>query len=354
MNPRITILGAGLTGLLTAYRLEKLGFSPTILEARVRMGGRIRTLKSSKDTPVEMGATWFGVQHLNLRALLQEFSIPHFEQYMQGTAFFEAFSTAPAQAVQIPQDSPSYRISGGTSALLNAIYDKLQNTKIHFTQAVQSLVFEETEVKIHTQTQSFGTEILISTLPPALLLNTVDFSPTLPSDLREIALHTHTWMQDSIKVALIYSTPFWREKKYSGILFSNVGPVTEFYDHSDSTQTYFALCGFVGGGYAKFSKEDRKAKILAQLERIFGKEANDYLSYEECIWAEESYTKSKLQEKVAVYPHQNNGHEVFAKTYFDNKLWFAGTETSTVHPGYMEGAVYSANQVSKLVNERIS
>jgi monoamine oxidase len=34
MKPKITILGAGLSGLLIAYRLKKLGFNIQILEAK--------------------------------------------------------------------------------------------------------------------------------------------------------------------------------------------------------------------------------------------------------------------------------------------------------------------------------
>lgn len=345
MKPIITIIGAGLTGLLIAYRLEKLGFQVSIIEARERVGGRIHTVKSSRNTPIEMGATWFGNQHTHLKALLQEFSLPYFEQYMQGTAFFEALSTAPAQAVQIPQDAPSYRVSGGTSTMINTLCAQLQKTKIYLGERLQSLVFEKDKVQVSTQSQTLDTDILISTLPPALLIHTIDISPALPEALREVALQTHTWMQDSTKVALSYSRPFWKEKNYSGTLFSNVGPITEFYDHSDSTETYFALCGFMGGGYAQCSKEERKAKVIAQLVRVFGEEASHYLSYEETIWAEETFTKSKAQENFSVYPHQNNGHEVFSKSYFNQRLWLAGTETSSTCPGYMEGAICSAIHV---------
>ncbi|MGO3181761.1 MAG: FAD-dependent oxidoreductase [Aequorivita sp.] len=67
----ILIVGAGLSGLLTAYRLKKEGIPFKILEARPRIGGRINTLYGTNNTPVEMGATWFGDQHIHLIALLK-------------------------------------------------------------------------------------------------------------------------------------------------------------------------------------------------------------------------------------------------------------------------------------------
>ena len=43
MKTDVTIIGAGLTGLLLAYRLQQHGISFTIVEARDRIGGRIHT-----------------------------------------------------------------------------------------------------------------------------------------------------------------------------------------------------------------------------------------------------------------------------------------------------------------------
>lgn len=40
----VLVLGAGLSGLYSAYLLEKQGFKVTVLEARDRLGGRVYTL----------------------------------------------------------------------------------------------------------------------------------------------------------------------------------------------------------------------------------------------------------------------------------------------------------------------
>ena len=74
----ILIIGAGLSGLLTGYRLKKEGIPFKILEARNRVGGRINTVYGTNKTPVEMGATWFTKQHKNLIALLEELDIDFF------------------------------------------------------------------------------------------------------------------------------------------------------------------------------------------------------------------------------------------------------------------------------------
>jgi len=43
--PKVLIIGAGLSGLSTAYVLRNSNFDVEILEARPRLGGRIYTIK---------------------------------------------------------------------------------------------------------------------------------------------------------------------------------------------------------------------------------------------------------------------------------------------------------------------
>jgi protoporphyrinogen oxidase len=144
----VLIIGAGLSGLLTAYRLKQAGIPSKVLEARSRIGGRINTVNGSNDTPVEMGATWFGHQHKHLIALLSELGIGSYEQYMEGFVFFQPFSTAPAQSIQIPSQAPSYRISGGTSHLIHTLYQKLDQADVLLNQPVTAIKFGQNSVKV--------------------------------------------------------------------------------------------------------------------------------------------------------------------------------------------------------------
>ena len=128
MSKSVVIVGAGLTGLLTAYRLQELGLNVTVLEARYRIGGRIHTIQSGK-AKVEMGATWFNQAHYHLAEVIEEFKVPYFEQFMTGKSYFQTFSNVPPQEIAVPNDSPSYRFKNGTIHLLNAINTKLKPNK---------------------------------------------------------------------------------------------------------------------------------------------------------------------------------------------------------------------------------
>ncbi|CAN0603818.1 unnamed protein product, partial [Ectocarpus sp. 12 AP-2014] len=149
---------------------------------------------------------------------------------------------------------------------------------------------------------------------------------------------------DSIKVALTYKKPFWRAQGKSGTIFSNVGPLTEFYDQSNVENNSFALVGFASGSCARFTKEQRIEKIEAQLKMVFGDDALHYVAYHETAWYNEEFTKSDMQADH-LFPHQNGGHAVFSKPLNGNKLFISGAETSKHHSGYMEGAIFAAESV---------
>jgi len=340
----IIIIGAGLSGLLTAYRLKKAGIPFKILEARDRIGGRINTIFGTNDAPMEIGATWFGDQHINLKALLEELGIEYFEQYMDSIVHYQASLTSPAELVKIPSQAPSYRIEGGTSNLINSLFKEINKNDILLNQTVKEIKSLGDSIQVITDKVFEGSRVVLA-IPPKLWAKRILFEPNLPSDLMQIAEQTHTWMEDSIKIALTYKQPFWQAEGRSGTLFSNAGPITEFYDHCNSDRTKFALCGFINSSYKKLDDNDRRALVIAQLKSVFGAKAEEFLDYQECVWSKEENTFEVSE--IPHYPHQNNGNQIFRHSFFEDKLVFSSSESASESPGYMDGAVFSANYIAK-------
>ncbi|MEN2280893.1 NAD(P)/FAD-dependent oxidoreductase [Algoriphagus sp. SE2] len=348
----IIIIGAGLSGLLTAYRLKKAGIPFKILEARDRIGGRINTVYGTDITPVEMGATWFGNQHVHLRALLEELGIEYFKQYMDRIVYYQASPTSPTESVQIPIQAPSYRISGGTSNLIHTLYQKLDENDIILNQSIKQIKSLGDSIQVITDKVYVGSQVVVA-IPPKLWAKRILFEPNLPADLIQIAQQTHTWMEDSIKIALTYKDPFWEAEGRSATLFSNAGPITELYDHCNSERTKFALCGFINSSFHQLDVAERRALVIAQIKSVFGPKAEDFLEYQECVWSMEENTFEASD--IPHFPHQNNGNQVFRHSYFGDKLLFSSSESASEFPGYMDGAVCSANlAASQIIASKIN
>jgi monoamine oxidase len=61
----VAVIGAGLSGLVTAWELKRLGVDVVILEARTRVGGQVvHQALSPDDTLAEGGAQWLHNEHL--------------------------------------------------------------------------------------------------------------------------------------------------------------------------------------------------------------------------------------------------------------------------------------------------
>ncbi len=340
-NKKIIIIGAGLTGLTAAFFLKKEGISATILEARARIGGRIHTIYKENEAPIEMGATWLGKKHGHLIHLLDELKIDILAQHLGKFAVYEPTSLSHPQVVHLPANNdPSFRIQGGSSNLINTLKSFLDKEQIQLKQVVQSIENQGSKICVTTNKGDFYADAVITTLPPFLLMKTIQFAPTLPADFTNISSNTHTWMGESIKVALTFKEAFWLEGQTSGTIMSNVGPIPEMYDQSDFKNKRFALVGFMNGSFYTLTKEERKEMILKQLEKYYGEQVRGFLSYEEGIWRKEAFTFKNYESHIL--PHQNNGNSIFQATYFDKKLLIAGAETAKGFPGYMDGAVQSA------------
>lgn len=74
---KILVVGAGLAGLVVAYRLRQAGLWADVVEARDRIGGRVHTLQNACGTkiPAELGGEAIDSNHRHLLALARELGL---------------------------------------------------------------------------------------------------------------------------------------------------------------------------------------------------------------------------------------------------------------------------------------
>lgn len=345
----VIIIGAGLTGLSLARELTDLGKDILVLEARDRIGGRIHTYSTSDGAPVEMGATWFFPHFRNLFSALKELNIDLMEQYMKGGTMYESDSKTPPRKVNSSDDGDMFRIKGGTSNIVNTLYSKIDPSRVVLSQVVTNINQIEGGIEVVTKDKTYRAKKVVTTIPPQLLAHSVSFQPSLPTGVINTAKETQTWMGDSMKGAITYSTPFWKEKGLAGALYSSSGPFQQMYDQTSTDGTKFALVGFMHPSIARFGEEERRRKVVDQLVRVFGEEARNFLDYKDTYWSEEEFTMPKNAGRL--YAHKNNGHSVYQQAYLGGNLYIGGTETASQASGYMEGAVNSAKFLAKQLKD---
>ena len=83
----VVIVGAGVTGLTIATDLEKAGFSTVVVEARDRVGGRLRTA-TVDGAVLELGGQWVSPDQDALIATLSELGLETFERYREGESVY--------------------------------------------------------------------------------------------------------------------------------------------------------------------------------------------------------------------------------------------------------------------------
>ncbi len=345
----IIIIGGGLSGLTLAYLLSKKNINSTILDASSRLGGRIQTVPGRLDTPMELGATWFSENHINLITLLDELGLSKYPQYSKGKSLFQTKSFEPPQVFNVPESQePSYRISGGTQALINSLHSKSHLTNIKLNTRVKIINKSGNGLLLETDNnQKLYADKVILCLPPQLVSSQLTFSPALPDNVLEILPTVQTWMAGSVKFVLEYAVPFWRNKGYSGMLFSHSGIVTEMHDHTNHEKNKFGFTGFLSSGSASYSKEVRKELVLKQLGKLLGAEASNPISYFDKVWTDEFVSG---ENQIINRSHQNNGHPIFRESYLDKTIYFSGTESSSEYSGYMEGAIISARTICNKIS----
>lgn len=342
-HSKYIIIGAGLSGLTTAYQLAKQGeHDIVILEGRDRIGGRIHTSNG-----IDLGATWFQNHHAHLSELMNDLGMEKFDQYTSGKSILVYNSMAPAHHFESDPNAPSaHRISGGSISLIEALAKPIAN-KIRLNTSVVKIDEGTQSITIQTTNGVFVSDKVVIALPPQLVTR-INFEPPLAKNIISALENTHTWMSNAIKVGLTFKHPFWRDKGFSGTVIGQIGPTIELYDHSNSDDTSYGLMGFVNEGLRDESAEDRKERILSYLETHLGAPIRNYTTYQEKDWSIDDYTSCEKLKSVYISPRY--GNPLYKEFYMNHKLLFSGAETSPVHGGYMDGAVYSGlNAASRLL-----
>ena len=104
--PRVIVIGAGLAGLAAALTLHEAGLDVLVLEARHRVGGRVRTIRGFPEGQyAEAGAEFIDMDHRLMASYIQRFGLkrgPELRPYDRAVLVGKAIPFGDAAQADLP------------------------------------------------------------------------------------------------------------------------------------------------------------------------------------------------------------------------------------------------------------
>ncbi len=327
------VIGAGIGGLTAARTLIDNGRRVTVLESRNEVGGRLRSADVAGGA-LDFGATWFWPGEPRVAALVKEFDLRTHQQHLAGDAMYHE----PGGSKRIdgnPLDVPSNRFADGAQSLARAIANRLPTGTVSFDDPVTAIEQRDQSLHVHHTTGTTTAADVVLAVPPALAVSRIAINPPLPARINGLARVTPVWMGNMTKVVAVYDEPFWREEGLSGSAISHYGPMRELHDMSGESGQPAAIFGFASpaAGAPTPTADD----IRIQLAQLFGPNSPRPIEVIITDWRHEPDTSPSGVEQLNAY--QTYGHEDYQVPALDGRLHWASTETSTINPGHIEGAI---------------
>jgi monoamine oxidase len=206
-------------------------------------------------------------------------------------------------------------------------------------------------VTVTTDTGIWRGKAVIVAMAPTMA-GRIDYDPPLPG-LRD-QLTQRVPQGSAIKYEAVYPKPFWRAAGLSGYANSDRSPIRLTYDNSPPGATPGVLLGFATGQDARrltsMGAGARRRAVLASFTRLFGARAAHPTTLIEHNWSEEPWTRGCYEGYLPPGVWTDYGAALRAPI---GRIHWAGTETSEVFMGYMDGAVRSGERAAAAVRSAL-
>ena len=354
----LIVVGGGISGLVCADEARNNGLNVIVLEARDRVGGRLLSHQG-----IDLGGAWGFPPHerQNIK-LAQRLHVPVLNQRIDGNSFVSQRGTMNNVGEMggrlAPCGPEAVRFKGGYSELPIQLANTMSSI-IQLSTHVTAVELEDHDqlLRVFTQDKTeFRAKRVVMAMPPAVMANTIIFTPALPAEQHRQMKNTATWCGDWCKVVAIFQTAFWRDVGASGVVQTEGEPISIWYEGGSGTDDELAAITGLGFGVNACGKvgqmlegdnELLKKFVIKSLGPAFGGEK---IIQEKLVAVN---GKSWATDKLTYAPDassRNYGHPLLRQKF--GGIFFAGSETERMN-GHVEGAIIAGQRAAKEVLESL-
>jgi monoamine oxidase len=235
------------------------------------------------------------------------------------------------------------RIVGGMQTVVDRVAARLGEA-VRLATPVREMRQDAAAVDVVSDRVTVRASRAVVAIPPVLAAD-IAWTPRLPTE-RELLLQKlpagWTW-----KFALVYDEPFWRTDGLSGQSLAPGSPLAISIDACGATTTPGILNTFAVGpdaeALARLDASERRRTVVAEMVARFGPKAAGIRDFVEQEWASEEWTRGCFMSHYAPGVMTQLGHLVREPV---GRVHWAGTETSAVMNGFIDGAVRSGERAA--------
>jgi len=188
-----------------------------------------------------------------------------------------------------------------------------------------------------------GKHVIVAMAPQ--LAGRIQYFPALPASRDQFMQRVPNG--SVIKCEAVYDRPFWRDAGLTGQAVSDADPVRVTFDNTPPEGSPGVLLGFIEGEAARRwgprPAADLRDAVLKNFAAYFGDAALHPTAFHEMNWSNETWTRGCYTGFMPPGVLTDFGPALRAPV---GRIHWAGTETSDIWAGYMDGAVRSGRRAA--------
>ncbi|MGK8523686.1 flavin monoamine oxidase family protein [Nocardia asteroides] len=254
----------------------------------------------------------------------------------------------PSFVLGVKDGAQDARPVGGMGAIYRSMAAELGDA-IHLAQPVRCIHQDAEGVTVRAAGTTVRARRAIVAVPLAIA-DRISYNPQLPVD--RSFLQQRMPSGSIIKISVVYDEPFWRGDGLSGQSAAPGSPATITIDACTDTGRPGVLCVIVEGPMARElslrEAGERRGVILGALVERFGRKAGSPVDFVEQDWSAERYSGGGMLSHAPTGVLTQFGHALRRPC---GRVHWAGTESSAVMCGWIDGAIRSGERAASEVME---